>query len=231
MNMRVRLYQETGQTLVETVVGIFVLTVGISTALGLAVSMYNASSSAVKQVIAAGLAREGVEAVFNMRATNWLKGSVSQNCYNYADPSGTSVCHTDWLTGSGGATYSLNPTGGARSYTLDVNEDATDAQSVWTLSQQPVGNPQFRLYFDEDASSGVLYKTTSASAVPADYYREIILETQPFVGTGDDALKKRLKVTARVWWNDKGCPASATWPASGRCRIELITYMTNWRNY
>lgn len=229
--MYTRTLQQTGQTLVETVVGIFILTVGISTALGLAVAMYNASSSAVKQVVAAGLAREGVEAVFNMRATNWLKGTASANCYNYADASGTAVCHLDWLTGNGGSTYSLNPTGGPRSYTLDVNEDATDAQAVWTLSQQPVGNPQFRLYYDDDASSGVLYKTTSTSAVPSDYYREVILEVQPFVATGEDALKNRLKVVSRVWWNDKGCPSSTTWPSSGKCRIELVTYMTNWRNY
>ena len=229
--MRTSSHTQTGQTLVETVVGIFVLTVGISTALGLAAAMYNVSSSAVKQVIAAGLAREGVEAVFNMRATNWLKGAPSANCYNYPDPSGTSICRTDWLTGSGGATYALNPTGGPRSYTIDVNKNATDSQATWTLSQQPVGNPQFRLYYDDDASSGVLYKTSSASAVASDYYREVILEVQPFVSTGGDALKNRLKVVSRVWWNDKGCPVSATWPSSGKCRIELITYMTNWKNY
>ncbi|MBP9686657.1 MAG: hypothetical protein KBD66_02560 [Candidatus Doudnabacteria bacterium] len=229
--MRTKVFFETGQTLVETVVGIFILTVGISTALGLAVSMYNVSSSAVKQVVAAGLAREGVEAIYNMRATNWLKGSTSANCYNYTDPSGTALCHADWLTGSGGTTYSLNPTGGPRSYVLDVNEDSTDAQAVWALSQQPVGNPQFRLYYDEDVSTGVLYKTTNASAVASDYYREIVLEVQPFVSTGGAALQNRLKVVSRVWWNDRGCPASATWPSSGKCRIELITYMTNWRNY
>lgn len=231
MHYFTRTHVQAGQTLVETVVGIFVLTVGISTALGLAVSMYNASSSAVKQVVGAGLAREGVEAVFNMRATNWLKGVASTNCYNYTDPAGSTVCHADWLTGSGGASYALNPTGGPRSYTVDVNKDATDAQSVWTLTQQPVGNPQFRLYYDDDISSGVLYKTSNASAVPSDYFREIVLETQPFVATGGAALQDRLKVTSRVWWNDKGCPQTATWPSSGKCRIELITYMTNWRNY
>lgn len=222
---------QTGQTLVETVVGIFILTVGISTALGLAVAMYNVSSSAVKQVIAAGLAREGVEAVFNMRATNWLKGTPSANCYNYPDPSGTSICHPDWLLRSGEGMYALDPGKTAQSYVVDVTEDASDTQAVWTLTPQLVGNPQFRLYYDDDASSGVLYKSSSASAVASDYYREVVLEVQPFVSTGGDELQNRLKVISRVWWNDKGCPVSATWPSSGKCRIELITYMTNWKNY
>lgn len=216
-----------GQTLVETVVGIFVLTVGISTALGLAVSMFNASTSAVKQVVGAGLAREGAEAVFNIRATNWLKGQTVGTCYNYSNPGGNdAVCHQDWLNPGTSGSYNISAAG---SYTIDQNTTGNDTQNYWILNVQGA-SPNYRLYYDAAASTGVLYKTSAASAVPSDYYREIViaLETPAYYQA---SIGNRLKVTSRVWWNDKGCPTSATWPSSGKCRIELVTYLTNWRNY
>ncbi len=218
-----------GQTLVETVVGIFILTIGISTALGLAVSMFNASTSAVKQVIGAGLAREGVEAVFNMRATNWLKGAIVANCWNYPTSTTDAVCHQDWLNPGVSGSYNISAAG---SYVLDINPtnaDTAPQNTHWTFTQQGA-SPNYRLYYDAAATSGVLYKTSATGAVPSDYYREIVLtlETPSYYQA---TIGNRLKVISRVWWNDKGCPSSATWPTSGKCRIELVTYVTNWRNY
>lgn len=221
-----------GQTLVETVVGIFVLTIGISTALGLAISMFNASTSAVKQVIGAGLAREGVEAIFNMRATNWLKGSLVNTCWNYPTNTSDASCHRDWLRPESSpgvltaGAYDLSVGG---SYTVDQTPTSTDSQSYWNLYPQG-GSPNYRLYYDASASTGLLYKTTAASAVPSEYYREVVLtlETPSYYQA---SIGNRLKVTSRVWWDDKGCPSSSTWPTSGKCRIELVTYLTNWRNY
>ncbi len=224
--------KQAGQTLVETVVGVFVLTIGVSTALGLAVAMFNASSSAVKQVIGAGLAREGMEAVFNMRATNWLKGELSTNCYSFTEPSANNaLCHRDWLLVSSApsTTYNLTPSGGNASYVLDFNSAATDSTPVWSLTP----SSSFRLYYDATAASGALYKTTSTGAIASDFYREIKLETQSVApySTAAGSIGPRLKVTTRVWWSDRGCPASSTYPTSGKCRIELVTYLTNWRNY
>lgn len=221
-----RFTNNAGQTLVETVVGIFVLTIGISTALGLAVSMFNASTSAVKQVVGAGLAREGVEAIFNIRATNWLKGNLVSTCWNYPSSTSDAVCHQDWLNPGTSGSYNISAAG---SYTVDQNTTGNDAQNYWTLNVQGA-SPNYRLYYDAAASTGVLYKTSAASAVPSDYYREIViaLETPSYYQA---TIGNRLKITSRVWWNDKGCPTSATWPSSGKCRIELVTYLTNWRNY
>lgn len=222
-----------GQTLVETVVGIFVLTIGISTALGLAISMFNASTSAVKQVIGAGLAREGVEAIYNMRATNWLKGSLVNTCWNYPTSTSDALCHRDWLRPESSpgvlvtGAYDISVAG---SYTLDQNPTSTDSQSYWTLYAQG-GNPNYRLYYDASASTGLLYKATASGAVPSDYSREIVLalETPAYYQA---TIGYRLKVTSRVWWNDRGCPGATTWAQTvPKCRIELVTYLTNWRNY
>jgi type II secretory pathway pseudopilin PulG len=234
-NMRIQVLQKQhGQTLVETVVGIFVLTIGISTALGLAVAMFNATTSAVKQVVAAGLAREGVEAVFNMRGTNWLKDqNLETNCWDYVTSTATAYCHSDWLklTPTVSGSYDLEPAGGSRSYTLDFTPSATDGQTYWNLVSQPPGNPQFRLYYDAAASSGAFYKTSSSGAVASDYYREIILTTETTPSYYQASIGPRLKVTSRVWWEDRNCPSSPTWSSSGKCHIELVTYLTNWRNY
>ncbi len=236
MSMKVQsnFKQSSGQTLVETVVGVFVLTIGISTALGLAVSLFTASSSAVKQVVAAGLAREGVEAVFNMRNTNWLKSQLANNCYNYVNPSGNDAnCYVDWLSipGNPAGTYNLLPPGGVGSYILDSVSTSTDAQGYWTFTRQTT-NPNYRLYLDAAAASGVFYKTTSAGATPSDYFREIYLETQTSPSYYQASIGPRLKVASRVWWIDKGCPEVSTWSAAlPKCRIELVTYLTNWKNY
>lgn len=230
----------TGQTLVETVVGVFVLTIGITTALGLSAAIFNASSSAVKQVIGAGLAREGVEAVFSMRGTNWLKGTLSTNCYNYAN-GGTldAYCHKDWqkLSPVVGGSYDLDPPTGSKSYTLGINPNAGTTESYWLLAQQPGGNPDFRLYYDATISSGLLYKTTSSGAVQSDYFREIMLteetdSTVPAAPYYKASIGPRLRVNSRVWWNDRGCPGATTWAATvPKCRIELVSFLTNWRNY
>lgn len=224
---------QAGQTLVETVVGVFVLTIGISTAVGLAAAMFSATSSAVKQVIASGLAREGVEAVFNMRGTNWLKGQLDDDCYDYTTGSSNAYCHQDWLNPAQTGSYDLTPPSGSRSYTIDADVASTGNQPYWVLTQQPPGNPQYRLYYDSNATSGLYYKTSSGGAVPSEYYREVLLEmedsTVPYYNA---SIGPRLKVASRVWWTDKGCQPAAQWAQTvPKCRIELVSYLTNWRNY
>lgn len=231
-----------GQTLVETVVGIFVLTIGISTAIGLANSVFISTAGAIKQLVAVGLAREGVEAVFNMRATNWLKTTLGQ-CYDYTSGSSTGAsCRDLWLspgtsTNLNDGMYDIQGAGvGGRSYTLVTSYTALDTADYWQFTRQVGGNINYRLNFDVAASTGVLYTTNVNIGVPSDYYREIVIEeetTSPYGSTGiyDKNIGPRLKIRSRVWWTDRGCAASATWPTSGKCRIELLTYMTNWRNY
>ena len=59
-----------GQTLIETLAAVFILVMGVSASVGLAIYAFNTSGGVVKQIIATGLAREGLEAVRNMRDSN-----------------------------------------------------------------------------------------------------------------------------------------------------------------
>ncbi len=232
---------ESGQTLVETMVGVFVLTIGISTALGLAISLYSASNGAVKQVIGTGLAREGVEAVFNMRATNWLKGKLDSNCWNYTTSTKDATCHSDWLNPNSTGTYDLSSPGTGKCYIVDFNRASPEA--FWIFNSKSCNSNSFRLNYDAGVTNG--FYTIDNVGVPSDYFRQIVLVEQtgstftditgsesPAVGYYQNSIGPRLKVISRVWWNEKDCPTTTTWSGTiPKCRIELVTYMNNWRNY
>ena len=64
-------------------------------------------SDITKQIIATGLAREGIEAVKNMRDTNWLKDTLSVNgCYDFATGQANQAnCYVNWLGQNGSANF------------------------------------------------------------------------------------------------------------------------------
>lgn len=107
-------HNQSGQTLIETLVAVFMLVMGVSASLGLAIYALNSSRSVSKQIIASGLAREGIEAVKDMRDTNWLQQNpINNNCFNYLTLDQTGDCYKSWLGNLGGTTpYCLNPSGG-----------------------------------------------------------------------------------------------------------------------
>ena len=213
---------QSGQTLVETMVAVFIMVMGVTAALGLAIYSFNATSLANKQVVAMGLAREGLEAVKNMRDTNWLKGGqfdLSCNCY------------LDWQN----SYYELAPSGKGEAYTLDFNP--TEAP-YWALDPLPLN---YRLKYDPSAANGRLYYPSSGSkkfflgpegseTVDSDYYRRITIAEDtayPY-----DSTSPKLEVTVDVWWNDRKCPQVESYEQSTpSCSVSLKSYLTNWKNY
>ena len=73
-----------GETLAETVIALMILSIGITfSGTILATSLKNVSSSK-NRVIAVNIAREGLEAVRNIRDTNWLKFSGNRrDCWHH----------------------------------------------------------------------------------------------------------------------------------------------------
>lgn len=88
-----------GQTLIETMVALFILSMGVSSAVGLSIYAFGSSNTILNQIIGTGLAREGIEAVRNMRDTNWLNDSLITNgCYNFVTGAIDSEnCYQNWL--------------------------------------------------------------------------------------------------------------------------------------
>ncbi len=61
-----------GQTLIETLMGLFVVTIGVVSSVTLFVASTKASGDTEDQMVASNLAREGIEAVRSIRDDNWL---------------------------------------------------------------------------------------------------------------------------------------------------------------
>ncbi|MCX6797579.1 MAG: hypothetical protein NTX98_03840 [Candidatus Doudnabacteria bacterium] len=232
---------QNGQTLIETLAAIFILIMGITAAIGLAVYTFSSSTNITKQIVATGLAREGIEAVKNMRDTNWLKSTLDKDCNNFATttpPASLPVpatcpgsaatatcCYHSWLgikTGpldctppnnNNDKSFCIEPSGGDESFSLDIDADA--ANKFWILTSAANGS-QLYVYTGNDWSSmnPALYRDESGSNyAPSGFYRQLILNT---IGANsafpfNTNIGPRLQAISRVWWTDKKCPPSTTW--------------------
>lgn len=221
-----------GQTLIETLVASFILVMGISAALTLAVFSLSATDKIKQEAIAMGLAREGLEVVKNMRDTNWLKGTISSTCYNFANSSAQAFCYSDWLNAPGG--YNIDP----RSTTTST----TDESANYTLVFNGTNTLPWSLV-KTNSDFGLNANTTIPSTVTTVYYnggvgvtsansdsgfsRKITLSTSTFAPFNHTDTGARLKVSSKVWWKGKGCIVVSGEPTN--CFVVLETYLTNWR--
>ncbi len=224
--MRAHHYKnQIGQTLIETLVAIFILVMGITAALGLATFSLHSSTNIVKQLIGMGLAREGLEAVKNMRDTNWLKDTlVADGCYDFrTNTPNNAPCYLNWLNAPGG--YDIDPGSGSRQYLLDID---TEAETYWVFNNSSVT----ALGFDPVALGTEFYNpaATAPDYFGTQYFRKIIV-TKESIEPYDQPNLERLKVESQVWWTDKDCPAVADFPGTGECAVNLTVFLTNWKNY
>ncbi|HVY67942.1 MAG TPA: hypothetical protein VHA30_03560 [Patescibacteria group bacterium] len=242
------LHKQIGQTLIETIVAAFVLVMGISAAVGLAIYALGTSTGVSKEIIAVGLAREGIEAVKNMRDTNWLKLTLNgpdgnpPGCYDFSsNPVGqsTASCYKNWLSNgsawSGNASstgFNIDPGSGTTTATLGVDPDPS--HKYWVYNVIPSGNA-YGLDMNQNIGGNgfqqIYMPRTAAGPGSSGFYRKITLaadRSAPYFSTD---VGPRLLVTVEVWWTDKQCPATDVPPASGRCYVKLQTSLTNWKNY
>lgn len=248
---------QSGQSIIETVVAIFILVMGITAALGLANYSFGAATNINKQIIGTGLAREGLEAVKNMRDTNWLKGTKSSDCYDFATGTQIASCYRDWQTamyniGTGGTTksYILGSVASTNRYAsvppISASYATSSANPMWALIA--TSDPAyafftgFALSMDSNVNTGVpvsgnFYYPRYSGVDPlpqSDYYREITIQEDstkdPYKAPSD--IGPKLIVTSRVWWKDKKCPDSPIFDnAKQSCRVSLQMYLNNWRVY
>ncbi|OGE88580.1 MAG: hypothetical protein A2722_03110 [Candidatus Doudnabacteria bacterium RIFCSPHIGHO2_01_FULL_50_11] len=198
--------RSSGQTLIETIVAIGLLTTGILGGLSLAVYSLNSSDTALKQLVATGLAREGIEIVRNARDTNWKTGTLT-DCS--ADMGAGQFCYTNWLDGMPGLP------GNVKSRTV-----FTPSANSWVIDN--TGGPNFQLYPGENGT--YLYSGSGFNV----YSRRVELDeiiTSPFSNNNP-----MLTIQSVAWWTGKGCPATNN-PDSTTCKVTLVEYLTNWKNY
>ena len=193
-------------------VAVFILVMGITAALGLASYSLNASTSIRKQMIGIGLAREGIEAVKNMRDTNWLNDHLRSDCYNFVDGSNNTSCYYDWLNHSFQNNYNIDPQGPSRSYILWFDGNEVNGGPYWHLDQE---NSRFGMDLGEENNLFGLYTHAAgpktAAQATSDFSRKITIfkedDIGPFTVEGTGA---RIRVLVQV---------------------TLETYLTNWKTY
>jgi type II secretory pathway pseudopilin PulG len=221
--------RQSGQTIIEVIIAVAMMTLGVGAAVSLASYSLHASGGISKQLIGTGLAREGLEALRNMRDTNWLKGTLSDpavntpGCYDYKSGSQDAACYHDWLS----SYYTLE----SGSYVLDMDPSSGDGTKFWKLVPE---NNEFRLKFDQDATkTGRVYPAITTESLPYSQYKRriIIQEETPGYAASPSDIGPRLRIISMVWWEDQNCPPTNTFPEKGGCGVKLESFLTNWRNY
>lgn len=229
------MHTQNGQTLIETLVASFILVMGITAALTLATYSLSATTNIRQQTIGLGLAREGIEVVKNMRDTNWLRGTLSTDCYDFLSGEQTALCYQDWLNPSSGTGYDFGTFGNLGApLTYYISYNPND-EKPWSLVSS---GDKFGLdLYEPDPGSitpfvGYLYNAsgTTASASNSGFGRRITIAAADF-SPFDQNTGPRLKVTSEVWWESKNCPRSDIPLENDSCKAVLETYLTNWRNY
>lgn len=199
--------KQSGQTLIETLVAIFVLVTGLISALSLAIYSYRSSDNTSKQVIAVALANEGIEGIKNYRDSNWLNDTLKTGgtCNQIG---ANQSCYQNWLGSLSQGTYAV---------------DFNSTTNSWVLSKNP---SSYILNYDSSTNT----YSTQGLGNPSLYSRkvDIVFETvSPYT-----TQHPRLNVTSSVWWRGRTCPSTtdpSTLPPS--CKIVLQIYLTNWKNY
>ena len=140
-----------GQTIIETLVALFILVMGVTAATGLAIFSFSASTAITKQIISTGLAREGIEAVKNMRDTNWLKQSpINTDCYNYSTGASNAKCYKQWLNYNPNG-FNIGTSSPKVAFRLGIKAaNATNEQIIWSDSK--TDNGDWGLDFDDGSS-------------------------------------------------------------------------------
>jgi len=214
--MHIRLKFENGQTLIETIVAIGLLTTGIIGGLSLAIYAEGSSDVVLNQIVATNLAREGVEIVRNMRDTEWLEGAHTGGPQSCPDIGTDQECYPGWYSAFSGLP-------GQASYKLEFNP------VTYQWSVQQTGGPNFQLYRH---SSGI-YTHVSSGGTLSNFSRVIWLDfdtSAPFVNDTDGAA---IEVQSIVWWSGKRCPVitNVNLLNNTTCKVIVEDTLTNWRNY
>lgn len=193
------------ETLVEVVMAIFVVALGSATATSLIVSAVQSNAFSRDNLIALNLAVEGVEAVRNIRDSNWLKFSYDKpNCWNMSP--GNDVCDDASLIAEGNYTVDLDIA--TMQWKLSVPQLL---QNVLDLNNgAPMTNEFYHLkYLDLDGlgdDHDLYVSGTITPALPADigddskFYRMVTVD---YNGVPAETANN-MTVTSLVQWNAQG---------------------------
>ena len=180
-----------GFSLVEIVIAITTLVVVVVAATTLVVSSIQTTTLNVDNIIAYNLAQEGLEAVRNMRDSNWLSNQDYRK-------GGNLFWGSDFNQKQGEYIVEYKNIGRIMGME-DQNIDAVYLKQYAPWSLKPIGNnTEAKLYLMEDMGLGVKrYTHESMLGNETKYSRKIIINE-----ISDDGNK--IRVESMVFWQDRG---------------------------
>lgn len=209
------LNNQDGQTLIETLIAIFLLTTALVTGLGLAVYVLSSTSSNKQEIIATSLAREGVEVVRAMRDSNWLAGDAEGATWDLTSCAdiGNRFCYPK----------AYQAVQGYNSYNLAVgNYRLSFSSGNWTLES----NSNYNLYHQSDGT----YTHTASGA--SNFARKVVITSNTASPFTNQNSNWELIVKSIVGWRDKNCTAmTGQDPETTNCKIIIEEHLTNWKDY
>jgi type II secretory pathway pseudopilin PulG len=243
--MNVEQSNQTGQTLIETIVAIFIIVTVLAAGVGTTIYIFSRSDVIGNQLIATELAREGIEVVRNMRDTNWLLSDASTDT-SYAlqtCPDINASCWPKVLDGAGGSVnYVLRPGSSPTSYRLLFDS----ATNKWNLDT----GTGYELYLhtapsDDPSSLGSYSRVGWASTDRSIFSRKIIMRENTDCPDTDATCSGKkfgksslsnseLIIQSIVAWKSGSCGSwSGTDPASApnNCKVTIEEHLTNWKDY
>lgn len=224
---------QAGQSLIETIIAIFILVSALSAGLGMAIFALNASASDKNTIIATNLAREGLDVARLMRDTNWLAGGQPSSCADL----GGQPCFPDAFTGPA---YNFNlPAPGATPSITSTRIDFDPVNHRWENLNDLDNQEDYWLCLQSDGTyqgnrnSG----TPACSAATSNFVRRLRITTRSGTSLNystTDRDNMEVIVQSIVQWKGKRCPTINTsnlTEASGPCKIVVEERLTNWKDY
>lgn len=211
--------RQAGFTLLEMLIALSVISVGVMAAFTLSTANLNTAKANYSRVLAANLAREGLEAVRNIRDTNWLKIQANATC-------GATVCTWDNNLDQGTSTISYDS---GDDLGDEVNADNIETCfNATTCALKKLDDHGTYYYQHTSGNTTNMARLIILKAICRDTDGSVALPDQyGIVVAGsltcdvDYEEKVGLQVTSQVYWQDFN--KSHT--------LEAVEELYNWREY
>ena len=220
MLTKVRITDQSGQTLIETIVAIFILTTALTTALGLGIYAFATATTSRNQIIASNLASEGIDVVRMMRDSNWLASDAKQAAWDLT------LCN-DINKQCYPRAYSKVPP--YNNYDLNAGNQTlqfTPGTNAWSLGS--VGG-SYNLYLQADGS----YTDNVSGA--STFARMINISFNSAAPYTNQNSNQEMIVKSVVAWRGKNCtnfnPNQDLLALTSNCKIVVEEHLTNWKDY
>jgi hypothetical protein len=209
-----------GQSLIETIAAIFILTSTLAAGIGLTIYAHTNTRISQNEIVASNLAREGVEVVRAMRDSNWLASDAKGGQWDLQACSdiGGRLCYPRVTQQAPPYTHYNLSSGNHR---LIFNS----SDQSWTLGNPP----NYDLYLQADGTYAHTINGVSTFARMIDI---TFNSAAPYTNQNSN---QEMIVKSVVAWRGKGCTAFTTnqdlLTLSTPCKIVAEEHMTNWKDY